>query len=133
MLPPICQSTECLLFIDQYDGFYIRETALRALTLEDAARSVDDNTAQIMRLDFETWQAEDVSEQIAAAWLEMHRTDIKQKARLPQLIVKSYALAALSKNYDDRITSPTGLSARWLSNPAHLSDFDLGVGRFSKK
>jgi hypothetical protein len=86
-----CGSQEFLLFVDQYDCQIVHEAELRPTNLPDAVRACQDTTLQIIRMDQVTWVGEDVSEDLANAWLDVHNPIPSLECTLPKFVLESDA------------------------------------------
>lgn len=86
-----CGSEEFLLFVDQYDCQFVHEADLHPMSLLEAVNSCQDTTLQIIRMDQSIWVGEDVSEDIAHAWLDMYTPEPFKAHTLPYFVSESEA------------------------------------------
>lgn len=86
-----CQRQEFLLFVDQYDCQYVHEADLRPCGLSDAVQDCEDSTIQIIRMDQSNWCGVDVTEDVAAAWLNFHKPGLEIECSLPEFVADSEA------------------------------------------
>jgi hypothetical protein len=97
-----CHSQEFLLFVDRYDCLFVHEAELRPIRLNDAVRDCQDTTAQIIRMDQENWCGEDVTEDIAHAWLDTYEPEPTHEDTLPAFVLESEAWQLYSEDFKAR-------------------------------
>lgn len=97
-----CHSQEFLLFVDRYDCLFVHEAELRPIKLNDAVKNCQDTTAQIIRMDQENWCGEDVTEDIAHAWLDMYEPEPTHEDTLPAFVLESEAWQLYSEDFKAR-------------------------------
>lgn len=95
-----CNSMEFLLFVDQADCQYVHEADLLPTSLCDAINACEDTTIQIIRMDHSNWCGEDVTEDIASAWLDVHAPEITTEHTLPEFVADSDAWQQYRENFE---------------------------------
>ena len=95
-----CNSTEFLLFVDQADCQYVHEADLLPTSLCDAINACEDTTIQIIRMDHSNWCGEDVTEDIASAWLDVHAPELTTEHTLPEFVADSDAWQQYRENFE---------------------------------
>ena len=97
-----CHSQEFLLFIDQHDCLFIHEAELRPIKLNDAVKDCHDTTVQIIRMDQENWRGDDITEDIAHAWLDAYEPEPTREDTLPTFVLESEAWQLYSEDFNAR-------------------------------
>lgn len=120
-----CGVDEFLLFIDQFDCQFAHEAELRPISLDEAVSECEDTTIRIIRMDQSNWRGEDVTEEVAVEWLNVHEPDENGESTLPDFARNSEAWLDYLDDCDDQID--TGDK----TDDEPLDDFDLGVGRYA--
>lgn len=69
----------------------MHEAELRPTDLSDAVKACQDTTLQIIRMDQVTWEGEDVSEDLAHAWLNFYNPIPSLEYTLPKFVLESDA------------------------------------------
>jgi hypothetical protein len=120
---PFCGADEFLLFVDQFDCQFTHEAELRPMSLDEAVCECEDTTISIIRMDQSNWRGEDVSDDVATEWLNIHEPDAEAESTLPDFVRNSEAWLDYLDDYD----AQNGVKAI----DEQLDDFDLGVGRYA--
>ncbi|MEP2978964.1 MAG: hypothetical protein ABJO86_05735 [Lentilitoribacter sp.] len=91
-----------MLFVDQYDCQFVHEAELRPVELNDAVKDCQDTTIQIIRMDQGNWCGEDVTEDIANAWLDTHEPEPTHEDTLPTFVLESEAWQLYREDFKAR-------------------------------
>ena len=99
ILSKFCNSQEFLLFVDQYDCQFVHEAELSPSSKQDAVAACQDTTLQIVRMDQTNWIGEDVTEDVANAWLDYYAPKPTQERTLPAFVLESHAWLQYLKDF----------------------------------
>lgn len=119
-----CGGDEFLLFVDQFDCQFTHEAELRPISLDQAVSECEDTTIRIIRMDQSNWRGEDVTDEVAAEWLNVHEPDTEAETTLPDFVRDSEAWLDYLDEQDDEPHDKQDGDER-------LDDFELGVGRYA--
>lgn len=91
------------------------------MDMDEAVNECEDTTLRIIRMDHSNWRGEDITEEIADEWLNIHEPEPDSESTLPDFVRNSEAWLDYLDEYDDIDTA----------DAPELTDFDLGVGRYA--
>ena len=117
----LCGGDEFLLFVDQFDYRFTHEAELRPMDMDEAVAECEDTTLQIIRMDHSNWRGEDITEEVAVKWLDIHEPEPEAESALPDFVRTSEAWLDYLDEYDEFDDG----------EPDELGDFELGVGRYA--
>lgn len=123
-----CGRDEFLLFVDQFDCQFTHEAELRPMSLDEAVSECEDTTIRIIRMDQSNWRGENVTDEVAAEWLNTHEPKVEAESTLPDFVRDSEAWLDYLDECDEPIDGYIDSGAK---DDEHLGDFDLGVGRYA--
>lgn len=100
MRKQFCNHGEFLLFINASHGGYVHESDMQQThTAREAAREADENVKQIIRFDRFNMDAEDVTEEVAMAWLKAEIMDPSESHKFPLYVRNSEALDTYTEEW----------------------------------
>lgn len=99
MTKQFCNYGEFLMFVNSDQGRYIHETDMSQMSAKEAALEADDTIDAIIRMDRCTWKGEDVTEEVAMAWLTSDMVDPADPSKFPLYVRNSEALETYSHAY----------------------------------
>lgn len=99
-------SDEFLMYVDLADCHFLQEAELLPTQLDDAVKNCEDTTTQIIRMDHKTWCGEDVTEDIANAWLNTHEPLPNAENILPAFVAESGAWQLYCDDFNTRFDDP---------------------------
>lgn len=124
----LCQTYETIIFIDQCDGLFPRETILKSYDTSEALALVETMTVKALRLNIIDFSSEDISEDLAQMWLDTHSIAPLHGTDIPLLVRQSIAWQDFCLEHATAIDDITEKDA-YAHNPAYLGDVELGIGR----
>ena len=99
MRKQFCNHGEFLLFINASHGGYVHESDMQQMTEKEAAHEAGDHIKQIIRTDKCNWTCEDVTEEVAMAWLTSDMVDPADPRKFPLYVRQSAALDIYTAEY----------------------------------
>lgn len=98
------------MYVDQANCLFVQEAELLPTQLDDAVKNCEDTTTQIIRMDYKTWCGEDVTEDIANAWLNTYEPLLHDENTLPAFVAESDAwqlyCVDFKARFDSQINEP---------------------------
>ena len=102
MRKQFCNHGEFLLFINASHGGYVHESDMQQThTAREAACEADENVKQIIRFDRFNLNTEDVTEEVAKAWLDAEQMNPSESHKFPLYVRNSEALDTYTKEWDE--------------------------------
>ena len=93
------------MYVDQANCLFVQEAELLPTQLDDAVKNCEDTTTQIIRMDYKTWRGEDVTEDIANAWLNTYEPLLHDENTLPAFVAESDAWQLYCDDFKARFDS----------------------------
>lgn len=94
------------MYVDEADCHFVQEAELLPTQFDAAVTNCEDTTTQIIRMDHKTWRGEDVTEDIANAWLNTHEPLASDEATLPAFVAESDAWQLYCDDFNKRFDDP---------------------------
>lgn len=119
-----CNQSEFIFFVDHLDNDYVQEADVLPMSLELTLTQIEPTTLKIIRMDKETWKGEDVTEEVANAWLDQNQPTPEDEL-LPDFVADSDAWETYKASFED---------AYGASSEPTLDDmnFEKGIGKHAK-
>lgn len=87
-----CNNDEFILTVAKFGNeTRLLETVMQPVTIDEILEDCEDHYQGFMRMDRTTFKGEDVTEDVAKAWLAANPTDIDDIRRTPDFVVDSSA------------------------------------------
>lgn len=115
---------EIAIFIDQYSGReYVRDSIVKSYTIADILKHLDDTAYKVLRVDGTAGKVEDISEEVAKAYLKDEDGNYQEGDRFPPIVEQAECFDGWVQEEIEEAGS---------GDYDRLGAADYGVGRFGR-